>query len=47
MNSSRGNIAAYKQEKYANFGEENFAEASRAAVEDMVADITGALEAAK
>ena len=47
VNSSRGIIAAYKQEKYARFGEENFAEASRAAVEDMVADINGALEAAK
>lgn len=47
VNSSRGIIAAYKQEKYAKFGEENFAQASRAAVEDMVADITGALEAAK
>ena len=47
VNSSRGIIAAYKQEKYAKFGEENFAEASRAAVEDMVADIAGALEAAK
>lgn len=47
VNSSRGIIAAYKQEKYARFGEENFAEASRAAVEDMVADINGALGAAK
>lgn len=47
VNSSRGIIAAYKQEKYAKFGEENFAQASRAAVEDMVADIKGALEAAK
>lgn len=47
VNSSRGIIAAYKQEKYAKFGEENFAQASRAAVKDMVADITGALEAAK
>ena len=47
VNSSRGIIAAYKQEKYAKFGEENFAEAYRAAVEDMVSDITGALEAAK
>ena len=47
VNSSRGIIAAYKQEKYAKFGEQNFAQASRAAVEDMVADITGALEAAK
>ena len=30
VNSSRGIIAAYKQEKYAKFGEENFADASRA-----------------
>ena len=45
VNSSRGIIAAYKQEKYANYGEEAFADASRAAVEDMVADIRGALEA--
>ena len=47
VNSSRGIIAAYKQEKYAKFGEENFADASRAAAEDMIADIAGALEAAK
>ena len=39
VNSSRGIIAAYKQEKYAKFGAEHFAEASRAAVEDMIADI--------
>ena len=45
VNSSRGIIAASKQEKYANYGEEAFADASRAAVEDMVADIRGALEA--
>ena len=45
VNSSRGIIAAYKQEKYANYGEEAFADASRTAVEDMVADIRGALEA--
>ena len=45
VNSSRGIIAAYKQEKYANYGEEAFADASRAAVEDMVSDIRGALEA--
>ena len=44
VNSSRGIIAAYKQEKYAKFGPENFAQASRAAVEDMAADIRGALE---
>lgn len=44
VNSSRGIIAAYKQEKYAKFGPEHFAEASRAAVEDMIADIEGALQ---
>ncbi len=43
VNSSRGIIAAYQQEKYSNFGEEHFADASRAAVEDMLADIRGAL----
>ena len=47
VNSSRGIIAAYKQEAYASFSEENFADASRAAVVDMVEDISGALEAAK
>lgn len=47
VNSSRGIIAAYKQEQYAKFGAENFADASRAAVEDMIADIDGALQAAK
>ena len=46
VNSSRGIIAAYKQEAYAKFGAEHFAEASRAAVEAMVADINGALEKA-
>ena len=45
VNSSRGIIAAYKQEAYAKFGAENFGDASRAAVEAMVADIQGALEA--
>ena len=43
VNSSRGIIAAYKQEAYASFGAENFADASRAAVEDMAADIRQAL----
>ena len=43
INSSRGIIAAYQQEKYAAFGGENFAEASRKAVEDMKADIEQAL----
>lgn len=44
VNSSRGIIAAYKQEQYAAFGAENFGEASRAAVLDMIADIDGALQ---
>ena len=43
VNSSRGIITAYKQEKYANFGAENFADASRQAVVDMIEDINGAL----
>ena len=43
VNSSRGIIAAYKQEKYARFGAEHFAEASRQAVRDMVADINSVL----
>ena len=44
VNSSRGIIAAYKQEKYASFGAENFGDASRAAVQDMAEDIRQALE---
>ncbi|MCQ2508469.1 MAG: orotidine-5'-phosphate decarboxylase [Dorea sp.] len=44
VNSSRGIIAAYKQAAYAQYGAENFGDASRAAVEAMVADIQGALE---
>lgn len=44
VNSSRGIIAAYKQEKYGKFGAEHFAEASRAAVEDMIEDIDSALQ---
>lgn len=43
VNSSRGIIAAYKQDKYAEYGEQNFADASRAAVLDMITDISGAL----
>ena len=39
VNSSRGIICAYKQEKYAAFGEENYADASRQAVLDMIEDI--------
>ena len=44
VNSSRGIIAAYKQDKYKEFGGENYADASRQAVKDMIADISGALE---
>ncbi len=43
VNSSRGIIAAYQQEKYAVYGAEHFAEASRAAVEDMKKDIASVL----
>lgn len=43
VNSSRGIIAAYKQDKYAKFGPEHFAEASRQAVADMAADINSVL----
>lgn len=43
VNSSRGIIAAYQQEKYATFGAENFADASRQAVLDMREDIQNAL----
>ncbi len=43
VNSSRGIIAAWQQEKYAKFGAEHFGEASRAAVLDMREDIAQAL----
>ncbi len=45
INSSRGIITAYRQEAYAKYGEEHFGEASRLAVEAMIADIRRALEA--
>ena len=45
INSSRGIIAAYQQEKYAKFGGEGYADASRAAVLDMQEDIAQALNA--
>lgn len=44
VNSSRGIIAAYKQEKYANYGERNYADASRAATIAMIEDINQALK---
>lgn len=43
VNSSRGIIGAWKQEKYASYGEANFADAARAAVLDMKADLKEAL----
>ena len=43
VNSSRGIICAYKQDAYSKFGAENYADASRQAVVDMIADINGAL----
>lgn len=43
VNSSRGIIAAYKQDAYSGFGAENFGDASRAAVEAMKEDIQNAL----
>ena len=39
VNSSRGIICAYKQDKYAKFGADHYAEASRQAVIDMIEDI--------
>ncbi len=39
INSSRGIIAAYRNEKYSKYGEDGFADASRAAVLDMKEDI--------
>lgn len=43
INSSRGIIAAYQQEKYAQYGAANYADASRQAVLDMKEDIASAL----
>jgi orotidine-5'-phosphate decarboxylase len=42
VNSSRGIICAYKQEKYAKFGSANYADASRQAALDMIEDINSA-----
>lgn len=43
INSSRGIIAAYKQEAYKKFGEQNYAEASRQAVIDMREDLKNSI----
>lgn len=42
VNSSRGIICAYKQETYAKFGPEAYADASRQAAIDMINDINSA-----
>lgn len=47
INSSRGIIAAYRQEQYSRFGELHFADASRQAVLDMCEDIRQALASQK
>lgn len=47
VNSSRGIIAAYRQEAYSQFGETHFADASRQAVLDMREDIRQALASKK
>ena len=39
VNSSRGIICAYQKEAYAKYGEKNYADASRAAVLDMIEDL--------
>ena len=44
INSSRGIIAAYKQEAYAKYGETGYADAARQAVLDMKADINSAIK---
>lgn len=44
VNSSRGIIAAYQNEKYSKFDEYSFADASRQAVIDMITDISEALQ---
>lgn len=43
VNSSRGIIAAWKNDAYASYGAEKFAEAARAATIDMIEDIKAAL----
>ena len=44
VNSSRGIIAAYKNEKYASFGEEGYSDAARQATIDMIKDITESVQ---
>lgn len=44
INSSRGIIAAYKNDAYTKYGEEGYADAARAAVIDMREDILSALK---
>ena len=42
VNSSRGIICAYKQDRYSSYGSENYADASRQAAIDMIEDINTA-----
>ncbi len=44
VNSSRGIICAYRQEKYSQFGDQGYADAARQAVVDMIEDINGAIQ---
>ncbi len=44
INSSRGIIAAYQQEQYAEYGQRGYADAARAAVIAMREDIARALQ---
>ena len=44
VNSSRGIIAAWKQEKYVGYGEEGYADAARQAVLEMAQDLRGVLK---
>lgn len=44
VNSSRGILLAYKDEKYKNFGEENFAKASRQSALDMREDLVSKIK---
>jgi orotidine-5'-phosphate decarboxylase len=44
VNSSRGIICAYKQEKYAGYGALHYGDASRQAVIDMIQDINSCIQ---
>lgn len=44
VNSSRGIIAAYTKDRYARYGAEGFADAARAAAQDMIADLRSVMK---